>query len=430
VRTVTAPTVTARTEATVGTEAASSGRAASSLPGAPGAKAASVATEAPSPKGPASAFDKLKVRPWTRYFTFADDEPFVLESGATFGPITIAYETYGRLSPARDNAILITHALTGDAHCASHGPHDPEEGWWEDLVGPGRVFDTDRYFVICSNVLGGCQGSTGPASIDPRTGRPYGARFPVVTIGDMVRCQARLLDHLGIERILAVAGGSMGGMQVLEWAVQFPERVRCAIPIAAPARSYPQAIAYNEVGRQAIMNDPAWLGGDYYGTPGPVRGLAVARMLGMITYQSDPSMTHKFGRQLVNARVDDPFSLDMTFQVESYLHYQGKKLVNRFDANSYLYLTRALDLFDLARTYGSLEEALGRVQCPVLIVGVTSDILYPVYQQKEIVDALHRLGKDVEYAEIDSPHGHDGFLIDFPKMEPILRKFLEGVARR
>jgi len=383
---------------------------------------------APTISAPASAFDKIKHRPWTRYFTFAEDEPFVLESGATLGPITIAYETYGRLSPARDNAILIVHALTGDAHCASHGPDDPEEGWWEDLVGPGRVFDTNRYFVICSNVLGGCQGSTGPASIDPRTGRPYGARFPVITIGDMVRCQARLLDHLGIERVVTVAGGSMGGMQALEWAVRFPERVRSAIPIAAPARSYPQAIAYNEVGRQAIMNDPDWRGGDYYGTPGPVRGLAVARMLGMITYQSDPSMTRKFGRALVASRLNDPYSLFTTFQVESYLHYQGKKLVDRFDANSYLYLTRALDLFDVARPWGSLEAALDRVQSPVLVVGVSSDILYPTYQQKEIVDTLARLGKDVEYAEIDSPHGHDGFLIDFPKMEPILREFLETVS--
>jgi len=384
---------------------------------------------APAIATAASAFDKIKFRPWTRYFTFAQHKPFVLESGATLGPITIAYETYGRLSPERDNAILITHALTGDAHCASHGSHDPEPGWWEDLVGPGRVFDTNKYFVICSNVLGGCQGSTGPASIDPRSGRPYGARFPVVTIGDMVRCQARLLDHLGIRQLLAVAGGSMGGMQALEWAVQLPERVRSAIPIAAPARSYPQAIAYNEVGRQAIMSDPGWRDGDYYGTPGPERGLSVARMLGMITYQSDPSMTRKFGRDVVEARTNDPYSLLTTFQVESYLHYQGKKLVDRFDANTYLYLTRALDLFDVARPYGSLEAALSRVQSPMLVVGVSSDILYPVYQQKEIVDTLTRLGKPVEYAEIDSPHGHDGFLIDFPKMEPFLREFLERVAR-
>ncbi|MBO8142782.1 MAG: homoserine O-acetyltransferase [Firmicutes bacterium] len=353
----------------------------------------------------------------------------VLESGAKLGPITIAYETYGELSPARDNAILITHALTGDAHCASHGPDDPEAGWWEPLVGPGRVFDTDRYFVICSNVLGGCQGSTGPASIDPETGRPYGARFPVVTIGDMVRCQERLVRHLGIDRLFAVAGGSMGGMQALEWAVRFPDMVRGVIPIATPARSYPQAIAFNEVGRQAILNDPGWRGGDYYGTPGPERGLAIARMLGMITYQSDPSMTRKFGRELVSGRFDDPFSLFTTFQVESYLHYQGKKLVNRFDANSYLYLTRALDLFDLSRGFGSLERALERVQAPMLVVGVSSDILYPVYQQKEIVAILQAQGKAAEYAEIDSPHGHDGFLIDFPQMEPFLRAFLERIER-
>ena len=383
----------------------------------------------PAFAAPPSAFDKLNIRPWTRYFTFAEDEPFVLESGATLGPITIAYETYGRLSPRRDNAVLIVHALTGDAHCASHGRHDPEKGWWEDLVGPGRVFDTDRYFVICSNVLGGCQGSTGPASIDPETGRPYGTRFPVVTIRDMVRCQARLLDHLGIERVLTVAGGSMGGMQALEWAVLYPERVRSTIPIAAPARSYPQAIAWNEVGRQAIMNDPDWRGGDYYGTPGPERGLSVARMLGMITYQSDPSMARKFGRNLAKDRIN-PYTIFTAFSVETYLHYQGKKLVNRFDANSYLYLTRALDLFDVAQGWGSLEAALSRVQSPMLVVGVTSDILYPTYQQKEIVDTMVRLGKDVEYAEIDSPHGHDGFLIDFPLMEPFLREFLEKVERQ
>ena len=375
--------------------------------------------------GPApSALDKIKPRRHVQYFTFAEDEPFVLECGETLQPVTIAYETYGRLSPARDNAILICHALTGDSHCASHGPDDPEEGWWEPLVGPGRVFDTNKYFVVCSNVIGGCQGSTGPATICPETGRPYGSRFPVITIGDMVRAQAKLVEYLGIDSLLAVAGGSMGGMQVLEWGVRFPERVRGLIPIAAPARSYPQAIAWNEVGRQAIMADPDWRGGDYYGGPGPVRGLATARMLGMITYQSDASMLKKFGRDMVPARARRPYTLSTLFQVESYLEYQGQKLVNRFDANTYLYLTRALDLFDVSKGYGSLDEALGRIQCPTLVVGVTSDILYPVYQQLEIVAALQRRGRPVEYAEIDSPHGHDGFLIDFHMMEPVLARFL------
>lgn len=382
------------------------------------------AARAGSDVGPLSAFPYMQRRAHMQYFTFAEDEAFPLESGARLHSVTIAYETYGKLSPKRDNAILVTHALTGDSHCAGHGPQDKEEGWWDPLVGPGRVFDTDEFFVICSNVIGGCQGSTGPASIDPATGTPYGSRFPVVTIGDMVRAQERLIDYLGIPSLVAVAGGSMGGMQALEWAVQFPEKVRGLIPIAAPARSYAQAIAYNEVGRRAIMSDPAWLGGDYYGTEGPTQGLAVARMLGMITYQSDPSMHRKFGREIVDERGQDPFTLTKLFQVESYLEYQGKKLVERFDANTYLHLTRALDLFDLATGFRSLEAAVERIQCPTLVVGVSSDILYPVYQQREIVEALHGLGKPVEYTEIETPHGHDGFLIDFPKMAPSLREFL------
>lgn len=375
-----------------------------------------------------SAFPYLQYRPHMQYFTFADDEPFRLASGAELRSVTIAYETYGTLTPNKDNVILITHALTGDSHCATHGPDDPEEGWWEPLVGPGRVFDTDEYFVICSNVIGGCQGSTGPASINPATGQPYGSSFPVVTIGDMVRAQKRLIDHLGIPFLLAVAGGSMGGMQALEWAVRYPDKVRGLIPIAAPARSYAQAIAYNEVGRRAIMNDPGWRNGDYYGSEGPTEGLAVARMLGMITYQSDPSMHRKFGREVVDERLNEPYTLSKLFQVESYLEYQGKKLVERFDANTYLRLTRALDLFDLANGYRSLEAALDRIQCPTLVVGVSSDILYPVYQQRELVEALHSQGKSVEYTEIDTPHGHDGFLIDFPKMEPSLRRFVGRLA--
>lgn len=375
-----------------------------------------------------SAFPYVQYRPQMQYFTFAAEEPFRLESGAELRSVTIAYETYGTLAPERDNAILITHALTGDSHCASHGPDDPEKGWWEPLVGPGRVFDTERFFIICSNVIGGCQGTTGPASIDPVTGKPYGSRFPVITIGDMVRAQKRLIDHLSIPSLLAVAGGSMGGMQALDWAVRYPDKVRGLISIAAPARSYAQAIAYNEVGRQAIMNDPAWQGGDYYGTTGPTKGLAIARMLGMITYQSDPSMHRKFGRDVVSERRHDPYTLSRLFQVESYLEYQGKKLVERFDANTYVRLTRALDLFDLADGFGSLETAVARIQCPTLVVGVSSDILYPVYQQKEIVEALHSQGKYVEYTEIDSPHGHDGFLIDFPKMEPGLREFIDFLA--
>lgn len=378
-----------------------------------------------SETAPPSAFPYRQCRVHTRYFTFARDEPLKLQSGAELRHVTIAFETYGTLSPEKDNAILITHALTGDAHCASHGPEDEETGWWEPLVGPGRVFDTDEYFVICTNVIGGCQGSTGPSSIDPATGAPYGSRFPVITIGDIVRAQKQLIDYFGIPALRAVAGGSMGGMQALEWAIRFPERVRALIPIAAPTRSYAQAIGYNEVARRAITNDPAWRGGDYYGTDGPVQGLATARMLGMITYQSDPSMHRKFGRDIVTERQADPFTLGKLFEVESYLEYQGVKLVERFDANTYLHLTRALDLFDAAMGFRSLADAVSRIVCPTLVVGVSSDLLYPVYQQKELVDTLHKVGKSVHYTEIDTPHGHDGFLIDFPKMEPSLRHFLE-----
>lgn len=372
-----------------------------------------------------SAFRRLKRRPTMQYFTY--DRPFRLESGKTLPGFTLAYETYGTLSPARDNVVVIPHALTGDSHCASHFPGD-EPGWWEGFVGPGLAIDTDRYFVICANVLGGCQGSTGPASIDPRTGKPYGMRFPMITIGDMVRAQRELLRHLGIEKIRVVVGGSMGGMQTLEWAVAFPEMVEAIVPIATPGRSSPQSIAYNEVGRQAIMADPNWRGGDYYDGEGPDRGLAIARMIGMITYQSDESMWNKFGRELMNATLDELFSFSTQFQVESYLHYQGKKLVERFDANTYLYLTRALDLFDLGRGRGGFKNALSRIRVPTLVIGISSDILYPPYQQKEIVSTLRELGVDAEYAEIDCPYGHDGFLIEAVKVTEILRDFFDRLG--
>lgn len=373
-----------------------------------------------------TAFRYFNSRPSLQYAQL--DGPIRLDSGRVMGPITVAYETYGTLAPNQENVILIPHALTGDSHCASHGPHDPEEGWWEPLVGPGRVFDTDRYFIICANVLGGCQGTTGPSTIDPVTGRPYGMRFPVVTIRDMVRVQHALLQHLGIERLFLVAGGSMGGMQTLQWAIDYPEIVGAVLPIATPGRSSAQSIAYNEVGRQAIMLDPFWRGGDYYGyDEGPDAGLGVARMIGMITYQSDASMAEKFGRRLMDGPQADLYDLSTQFEVESYLHYQGKKLVQRFDANTYIYLTRALDVFDLSHGYGSYEAALARVQCPVLVYGMSSDILYPTYQQRELVDTLTRLGKQVEYAELETAYGHDGFLIEFPRMEPILREFVSEV---
>jgi len=375
-----------------------------------------------------SAFKKLKIRPHMKSFTMGADHKFTLESGRTFGPITVAYETYGHLNAAKDNAVLIPHALTGDSHCASHHPGD-EPGWWEGLVGPGKAIDTERYFVICPNVLGGCQGTTGPASIDPETGRPYGSRFPVITIRDMVRVHKALIDHLGLERVHMVIGGSMGGMQTLEWGVAYSDITDGIVAIATPGRSAPQAIAYNEVGRRSIMNDPNWRGGDYYDGEYPSDGLSVARMVGMITFQSDASMWNKFGRQLMNASEDEIYDLSTQFQVESYLCYQGEKLVERFDANSYVYLTRALDLFDLGRGRGGFREALRLITVPTLVIGISSDILYPTYQQKEIVDGLREHGRFAEYVEIDCPFGHDGFLIEIAQMTEALTGFADKVDR-
>ena len=375
-----------------------------------------------------SAFKRLKHRPTMRYVVLAADEPLLLESGQRFGPITVAYETYGRLSPEQDNVVVIPHALTGDTHCASHYPGD-EPGWWEGLVGPGKAIDTDRYFVICSNVLGGCQGTTGPASIDPKTGRPYGMRFPVITIKDMVRVQRELLRALGIERVHAVIGGSMGGMQTLEWGRSYPEMIDGIIPIATPGRASPQSIAFNEVGRRAIQMDPAWNGGDYYDGESPDQGLALARMVGMITYQSDQSMWRKFGRELMNAPEEAIYDLKTQFQVESYLNYQGKKLVERFDANSYLYLTRALDLFDLGRGAPSYRDGVAQIRVPTFVIGIDSDILYPPYQQREIVEILRDAGLYAVYREIECPYGHDGFLIDTTQMTNVLTEFLEEIDR-
>src|SRR5215212_8740675 len=305
-----------------------------------------------------------------RYATWL--EPLVLESGATIGPVTLAYETYGELNAARDNAILLHHALSGDAHAAGWHAGAAKPGWWNDMVGPGRPFDTDRYFVICSNVLGGCQGSTGPSSIDLATGKPYATRFPVVTIGDMVRAQARLLDRLGIDQLLAVAGGSMGGFQALEWATALPERVRGAILLATSARSSPQTVAWNTIGRRAIMSDPRWRGGDYYDGEPPADGLAVARMIGHITYLSEPSLERKFGRAYQDGG-GPAFTLEREFAIESYLEYQGLIFNARFDANSYLYITKAMDYWDLPARYGSLDAALARSRANFLLLSFTSD---------------------------------------------------------
>ncbi len=364
-------------------------------------------------------------------FTLTDDEPFCLESGATLSPVTLAYETYGRLNADRSNAILICHALSGSAHAAGRSsPNDPKTGWWDECIGPGKAFDTDRFFVVCSNVLGGCYGSTGPASVNPATGVPYGLRFPVVTIGDMVRAQEKLLDHLGIERLLCVAGGSMGGMQVLEWAANHPERVVAAIPLATTAQHSPMLIAFSEVGRQAIYADPAWNNGDYYlAAKKPDAGLAVARMVGHITYLSEESMHHKFGRRLRNIERYG-YEFETEFEVESYLKYNGNSFTRRFDANSYLYVTKAMDYFDLSQHTGSLAAAFhNSTHVKFLVVSFTSDWLYPSYHSKSLVTALSVAGADVTYLDIQSTWGHDAFLLEVETMTKLLGSFLDRLVR-
>ena len=365
------------------------------------------------------------------YFTFAEDEPFCLESGATLGPVTIAYETYGRLNAEHSNAVLICHALSGGAHAAGClATEEGQLGWWDDCIGPGKAFDTDRFFVICSNVLGSCYGTTGPASINPATGEPYGLRFPVVTVGDMVRAQVKLVEHLGIERLLCVAGGSMGGMQVLEWAAHHPEKVVAALPIATTAHHSPMLIAFSEVGRQAIYADPNWQEGDYYLTrQRPDAGLAVARMVGHITYLSEESMHQKFGRRL---RDIEKYGYDFRaeFEIESYLKYNGDKFTRRFDANSYLYVTKAMDYFDLSAPTGSLAAAFAHsTQVKFLVVSFTSDWLYPSYHSKKLVAALHAVGADVTYLDVQSTWGHDAFLLEVETMTNLLGSYLDRLAR-
>jgi homoserine O-acetyltransferase len=361
--------------------------------------------------------------------SFTLPEPLALDSGETLHPVTLAYETYGALNADRSNAVLVLHALSGDAHAAGyHSPQDKHPGWWDDCIGPGKAFDTERYFVICSNVIGGCQGSTGPNSPNPRTGQPYGLSFPVVTIGDMVRAQRYLIDHLGIERLLAVAGGSMGGMQALQWAASYPERVRACLPIATTARHSPMLIAFGEVGRQAIFADPHWQNGAYYAGPRPNTGLALARMLGHITYLSEDSMHQKFGRRLQD-REHFGYDFAADFAVESYLHYKGSRFTERFDANSYLYVTKALDYFDLANGHGNLARAFeNSAQLSYLVVSFTSDWLYPSYHSKELVSALNAIGADVSYCNIQSTWGHDAFLLEVETMTRLIGDFLQRVA--
>jgi homoserine O-acetyltransferase len=365
----------------------------------------------------------------TLSWTF-DTPPLQLECGRSLSPVTQAYETYGQLSPERDNAILIFHALSGDAHVAGyHIPEDRKPGWWDIMVGPGKPFDTTKYAIICANVIGGCKGSTGPASINPSTGQPYAINFPMVTIGDMVQAQKRLIDHLGIKRLLAVAGGSMGGMMALDWAVRYPDSVASVLSIASSARLSAQGIAFNEVGRQAIMSDVNWQGGNYYGEAVPQGGLAVARMIGHITYLSEEQMHAKFGRRLQD-RESFGYDFETEFQVESYLRYQGNRFVERFDANSYLYITKALDYFDLANGHRSLVRAFEDVQAEFLIISFSSDWLYPTAASKEIVRALQANGIPTTFLEIPNAYGHDAFLLPSVELNETIGSFLANLQRR
>lgn len=357
---------------------------------------------------------------------FVYTKPFTFKSGQTLPGFTIRYETYGQLNATRDNVILICHALSGDHHCAGlHTLEDRKPGWWNNLIGPGKAVDTSRFFVVCTNVLGGCQGSTGPSSTNPATDRPYGLAFPFVTILDMVRAQKLLLDHLGVSELHAVIGGSMGGMLALQFSIEFPAYVRRVIAMATTAREGAQAIAFNEVGRQAIMQDPDWNQGDYAKGGGPRVGLAIARMMAHITYVSDASMDRKFGRRKKNAAQGDAYTFDVQFEVESYLRHQGQSFINRFDANTYLYITRALDHFDLPQAYGSLEAAFASVQAETLVVGFTSDWLFPPEQNRAIALALLRAGKRASYAELATDLGHDSFLLESEELYTLVRGFLE-----
>lgn len=362
----------------------------------------------------------------TQYHTFCDPtDELTLKSGVKLGPITLAYETYGTLNKDKSNAIMICHTLSMDAHAAGFHEGDKNPGWWDGLIGPGKAFDSNKYFIICSNVLGSCKGSTGPASINPKTNKPYGLSFPVITIQDMVAAQKKLIDHLGITNLLCVSGGSMGGTQALKWTVLYPDCVRSVIPIATNIKQTAQQIALHEVGRQAIMSDPDWQNGDYYGKSIPAGGLALARMIGHITYMSDKSMEEKFGRKLIaKERLGYDFSHD--FEVESYLKYRGDSFVQRFDANSYLYLTKALDYFDLEEE-GSLSSVFSRLKASFLILSFASDWLYPSYQSREMVKALKANDLDVSYLEINSSYGHDAFLLETEGQARIISHFLTRV---
>jgi len=363
----------------------------------------------------------------TRYYNAPKGEEFTLESGIKLRELKIAYETYGELNKNRTNAVLICHALSGDAHAAGYHEGDKKPGWWDGMIGPGKAFDTDKYFIICSNVIGGCKGSSGPNSIDPSTGKAYGLSFPIVSVGDMVNAQKKLVDFLGIEKLLSVCGGSMGGLQALQWTISYPEMVYSCIPIATTYKHSAQQIAFDEVGRQAIMADPAWNGGDYYEKNHPSAGLAVARMIGHITYMSNDSMEQKFGRMLKKEKLGYEFTTE--FEVEGYLRYRGDSFVKRFDANSYLYITKAMDYFDLQKG-GKLHHAFKGVGSSFLVIAFSSDWLYPPFQSKEIVRALKMNGIDVTYCEISSCYGHDAFLLESPEETKLIKHFLKNTLKK
>lgn len=367
-----------------------------------------------------------------QYYTFAEPPgELVLESGTRLGPVTIAYETYGQLNAARDNAILVAHAFSGDSHAAGYYEGDGEgdkPGWWDFMIGPGKGIDTDRYFVICPNILGSCMGSTGPSSVNPATGRPYALDFPMMTVGDIVVTQKILLDHLGISGLHGVIGGSVGGMQVLEWCARYPEYLRSAVAIATTMRHSALAIAFNEIARQAIMADPNWNKGNYYGAQKPDLGLAVARMVGHVTYLSDQAMRRKFGRKLQD-KTTFSFGFDGDFQVESYLRHQGSKFVNRFDANSVLYITKASDYFDVVERMASMRQNSGPtgMKTRYLVISYSSDWLYPTYQARELVQTLKRSGQDVSFCEIEADCGHDAFLIPDQRLTDLVKGFFDGL---
>jgi len=370
--------------------------------------------------------DQTYVEP--QYFTFAHPpNELLLKSGAKLGPVTLAYETYGALNADKSNAILIFHALTGDAHAAFWHKGDKNPGWWDPMIGPGKAFDTNKYFVICVNILGGCKGSTGPSSVNPATGNPWALSFPVITIEDMVVAQKYLIDHMGIKKLLCASGGSMGGLMAMEWAVRYPDTLHSAIPIATNYKHTAQQIALHEVARQAIMSDPHWNRGDYYGKEVPAQGMAVSRMIGHITYMSERSMEEKFGRKLQDKeKLGYDFSHD--FEVESYLKYRGASFVQRFDANSYLYISKALDYFDLSEGT-DLIGAFKGINTKFLIITFSSDWLYPSYQSKEVVKAMKANDIDISFIEIETNYGHDSFLVEIEGQSKLVSHFLNNVAR-